>query len=249
MAADAEHSEDAIKSEIAPSAPSSMDSAESVTLDLSDPRGSIAPSAPSSMDSAESVTLDLSDPRGSIDKILMADALALKSMCEQMGVTYKTKQASAAELLKLVLGLSAETQAPNDEEAGRTASPTAVQSTTPTTTTSTQDSTLNQAPPPKSTVQRYNKFSSFLNLRFWKLCFGRRNTLCMRSMFLALAALQLALQLRYGLVASNLTKNGPNLGINPNITIFPIQGAFLNNHRFQKGAAQDHKSPPMAVYS
>ena len=110
----------------------------------------------SSMDSAESVTLDLSDPRGSIDKILMADALALKSMCEQMGVTYKTKQASAAELLKLVLGLSAETQAPNDEEAGRTASPTAVQSTTPTTTTSTQDSTLNQATPPKSTVQRYN---------------------------------------------------------------------------------------------
>ena len=46
---------------------------------LEDPiKSEIAPPAPSPMDSAESVTLDPSDLRGSINKILMADALALR---------------------------------------------------------------------------------------------------------------------------------------------------------------------------
>ena len=34
-----------------------------------------------------------------------------------------------------------------------------------------------------------------------------------------------------------------------NAILSDVQGAFLNNHRFQKGAVQDHKSPPVAVYS
>jgi hypothetical protein len=62
------------------------------TWNLEDPiKSEIAPPAPSLMDSVESVTLDLSDLRGSINKILMADALALKSMCTQMGVKKHNK--------------------------------------------------------------------------------------------------------------------------------------------------------------